>query len=310
MEAAVEACARPTSVLERDGPRAFEGTGGRDAEEHALERPARQRRPDDVVLLCCEQQGQRRRTLAQVGAGDLAGLDRVARAVEDVVRDLERDPEVEARSGRASRPSPASTLPRRAWRSSASSARGTRAPSCPGRGAAAAASPRRGRGRDTRRRALRPRCSRLRRRARRKRARRDSRPSHVRHRGRARPRQPLCRAGSAHRRSGRRGRARPCGRARPRHRPRPDASVPGAAERNASNGRSRLPPAASASPPTSATRPPCEHDSGGQPLLDLCHVLVDAGERDDRFERRHAAFLAFGSVAWGRPGRPHEPPAR
>ena len=52
------------------------------------------------------------------------------------------------------------------------------------------------------------------------------------------------------------------------------------------------------------------HDSGGQPLLDLCHVLVDAGERDDRFQRRHAAFLAFGSVTWGRPGRPHEPPER
>src|SRR6185436_18965720 len=38
---------------------------------------------------------QRRRPLAQVGAGDLARLDRVARAVEDVVRDLEGDPEVE-----------------------------------------------------------------------------------------------------------------------------------------------------------------------------------------------------------------------
>src|SRR5262249_38497981 len=40
-------------------------------------------------------QRQRRRPLAQVDTCDLPGLDRVAGAVEDVVRDLEGDPEGE-----------------------------------------------------------------------------------------------------------------------------------------------------------------------------------------------------------------------
>ena len=87
MEAAVEACPRPTSVVERDRARTLEGTGRRDPQEHALDGAAGERRPDGVVLLGGEQQRQRRRPLAQVGAGDLAGLDRVARAVEDVVRE-------------------------------------------------------------------------------------------------------------------------------------------------------------------------------------------------------------------------------
>src|SRR5581483_10507925 len=43
-----------------------------------------------------EQERQRGRAVAQVRAGHLAGLDRVARAVEDVVRNLEGDAEQEA----------------------------------------------------------------------------------------------------------------------------------------------------------------------------------------------------------------------
>ena len=63
--------------------------------ERALQRAARERRPDDLVLARGKQQRERRSSLAEVGAGDLPGLDRVARAVEDVVGDLEGDPELE-----------------------------------------------------------------------------------------------------------------------------------------------------------------------------------------------------------------------
>ena len=37
-------------------------------------------------------------------------------------------------------------------------------------------------------------------------------------------------------------------------------------------------------------------DRGREPLLDLRHVLVDAGERDDRFERRHAAVPVWSAT--------------
>ena len=66
---------------------------------------------------------------------------------------------------------------------------------------------------------------------------------------------PPCRGGSARGRSGRRGRASPCARARLRRRPRGTARAPAGVERKTSSGRSRLPPAASASLPTAATRP-------------------------------------------------------
>ena len=83
----------PPSVVEGHLPRALQGAGGRDPHEDAFERPARDRGSDDLVLLRREEKRQRRRAVAQVGAGDLAGLDRVPRAVEDVVDDLERDAE-------------------------------------------------------------------------------------------------------------------------------------------------------------------------------------------------------------------------
>src|SRR5206468_6467669 len=50
------------------------------------------------------------RALAQVGACDLAGLDRLAGAVEDVVRDLERDPEGEPERVQAAATEPAGGL--------------------------------------------------------------------------------------------------------------------------------------------------------------------------------------------------------
>src|SRR5205085_7240782 len=52
-----------------------------------------------LVLARSEQQRQRRRPFSQVGADDLSGVERVTRAVEDVVRDLEGDPEREAEIG-------------------------------------------------------------------------------------------------------------------------------------------------------------------------------------------------------------------
>ena len=55
--------------------------------------PPAKRPADDLVLSRGEDERQRRHALAQVGAGDLPGLDRVAGAVEDVVCDLEGDAE-------------------------------------------------------------------------------------------------------------------------------------------------------------------------------------------------------------------------
>ena len=113
----------------------------------ARRRAARRRaRAHELVLPRGEEQRQRRRPLAQVGAGDLAGLDRLARAVEDVVGDLEGDPEVSAERAERLAARRAGTPPRTASPSSARSARGRRRRSCPGRASAAAASPRRGRG--------------------------------------------------------------------------------------------------------------------------------------------------------------------
>ena len=54
---------------------------------------------DDGVLARGEEQRQRRRPLAQIGAGDLARIDRLAGAVQDVVGDLEGDPERQAELG-------------------------------------------------------------------------------------------------------------------------------------------------------------------------------------------------------------------
>ena len=83
-------------VVERGLARAGERVGRGDAHEGAVERAAGERGAHDLVLLGGEQQRHRRRALAQVGAGDLPRLLRLARAVEDVVGDLEGDPEREA----------------------------------------------------------------------------------------------------------------------------------------------------------------------------------------------------------------------
>src|SRR5436305_13985193 len=92
----VECGSRALRVLDRELARAFERSRLRDANERSALRPAAERTVDGLVLLRGQDQRQRRRAVAQVGTGDLAGLDRLAGAVEDVVHDLEDDPEVRA----------------------------------------------------------------------------------------------------------------------------------------------------------------------------------------------------------------------
>ena len=124
-------------VLAGDLVRLLDRAAGGDAQHRAVERAAGQRAADDLVLARGQQERQRRDSLTEVGAGDLPRLDGLARAVEAVVDDLERDAEREAERAelgdgrfRAGRP------PRRASPSSACSARGT--PRRWSRGAAAA----------------------------------------------------------------------------------------------------------------------------------------------------------------------------
>src|SRR5204863_9872336 len=95
MRLAVQARAGRIRVCERDLARSLERAGRGDTDEGAVERAACQRTPDDPILACGEQERKRRRALAQVGARHLPSLDRLAGAVEDVVRDLEGDPERE-----------------------------------------------------------------------------------------------------------------------------------------------------------------------------------------------------------------------
>src|SRR3954470_246166 len=91
----IEAGARTARVLERELPRDLERPGFGNPDQRTVERAAGQRAPHACVLAGGEDQRQRRRALPEVGAGDFAGLDRLARAIEDVVRDLEGDPECE-----------------------------------------------------------------------------------------------------------------------------------------------------------------------------------------------------------------------
>src|SRR6476661_4675637 len=98
MQLPVEARAGSASVVQRDLPRAFERSGRGNAYEDAVKRSAGECLPHELVLLRSQEERQRRRAVAQIRAGDLAGLDRRARAVKDVVRNLkrhaERDPVV------------------------------------------------------------------------------------------------------------------------------------------------------------------------------------------------------------------------
>src|SRR3954454_23658303 len=100
VQLSVEARPGSPSVVQGNLARAFERTGCGNAHEcpslRQRERVAGERGEDDLVLLRRKEQRQCRRAVAQVGPGDLAGLDRRAGAVEDVVGDLERDAEGDA----------------------------------------------------------------------------------------------------------------------------------------------------------------------------------------------------------------------
>src|SRR5438128_5384643 len=93
VQLAVQAGPRATRVVERDLARPVERPGRGHADECTLERAPAERAPDDLVLAGSEDQRQRRRPLAQVDAGDLPRLDRLAGAIEDVVGDLKGDPQ-------------------------------------------------------------------------------------------------------------------------------------------------------------------------------------------------------------------------
>ena len=74
------------------------------------------------------------------------------------------------------------------------------------------------------------------------------------------------------------------------------AGASGGAQRNASSGRSRFPPAASASAPDVGDATPMRSDGGAEPVLDLRHVLVDPRKGNDRLERRHAAVPVWSAT--------------
>jgi hypothetical protein len=93
MRVRAEGRTRAGSVIERGRARAVERIGRGDANEHPVERTARERSTDDLVLLRRVEEGHRGGALAQVCARHLAGLLRLARAVEDVVCELEGDAE-------------------------------------------------------------------------------------------------------------------------------------------------------------------------------------------------------------------------
>src|SRR3954447_1717430 len=91
-------------IGERDFPALLDRTGRGDTQQRALElRSTRQRCANSLVTLGSEEEWKGWSSLTQIGAGDLAGLDRHARAVEDVVGDLERDAERETERARAAR---------------------------------------------------------------------------------------------------------------------------------------------------------------------------------------------------------------
>jgi hypothetical protein len=101
MQLPVEARAGSSSVVQRDLARALEGTGCGNAHEDSFERSAGERLAHELVLLRSQEERQRRCAVAKVGAGDLAGLDRRAGAVEDVVGDLKGHAERDAVVARA-----------------------------------------------------------------------------------------------------------------------------------------------------------------------------------------------------------------
>src|SRR5262249_3892426 len=99
-----QAGARAACVGARDVAAFFERTGRRDAEQRSLElHSPGERVADRLVTLGGEQERQGRRSLAQVRARDLSGLDRHTGAVEDVVGDLEGDAERDPERSRSAR---------------------------------------------------------------------------------------------------------------------------------------------------------------------------------------------------------------
>src|SRR6266516_4564037 len=102
MQLAVEACTGIARIRKRDLAALLDRPCRSDAQKRTFQLGStRKRLAHGLVSLRSEQQRQRRCPLAQIGAGDLPGLDRDARAVEDVVGDLERDAEREPESTRA-----------------------------------------------------------------------------------------------------------------------------------------------------------------------------------------------------------------
>ena len=80
VELAVEARAGAPSVVERDLAGPLQSAARGNPHERAVERAAGERISDVCILGRCEQERQRRRSVAQIGAGDLSGLDRRAGA--------------------------------------------------------------------------------------------------------------------------------------------------------------------------------------------------------------------------------------
>src|SRR5262249_42921668 len=93
---AAEVRASLGGVAEGGAARPLERVGRGDARERTVEWAACERLTDGLVGLRRVEERHRRRALAEVGAGDLAGVLGLPGAVEDVVRDLERDPERQA----------------------------------------------------------------------------------------------------------------------------------------------------------------------------------------------------------------------
>ena len=93
---AVEGRTGAGRVLDGEGARGVNGAGRGHSLERAVILLAGERPADALVLAGGEDQRQRRRAVAQIDAGGLPGRVEVARAVEDVVGDLEGDAERKA----------------------------------------------------------------------------------------------------------------------------------------------------------------------------------------------------------------------
>src|SRR4051812_34162372 len=96
VQLAVETGPGLSSVVERHLARLVESARRGNAHERAVHGASGESGSHDGIPLRCQQKRQGRRPVAEVGAGDLAGLDRGTRAVEDVVGYLEGNPERKA----------------------------------------------------------------------------------------------------------------------------------------------------------------------------------------------------------------------